>query len=738
MLEGVLRMADMTAGDVMVAAPRMDLLDIDADYDELLGTVIRTALRASRSSRAGAKHHRHPDGQGPAEAAARAGTQPAHAAAARGVRARVKRLNELLRDFRSNRNHLAIVIDEFGNTAGPITIEDVLEEIVGEIEDEFDEGTARESGIFTLADGSQRVAGDTSIESVNAAFGTEMPTGDFDTIGGLVAHAPAAMPRRGESVEVGGLRFSVMLTRGGAVRWFRVVRLAPAEDRDDALDDPARAARAAAGRPGRRAADAGLIAAPVARCCRWRRRRCWPSWLAAPARAAPPSWAGVGVGWLVGGTWWMFISMHRYGDLRRRWRWRRCSALAAFLSLYLAAAMAAGALAQLSRPAADALLLPPAGCWPNWRAASSSPAFPGWPRAAPRSTARWRRWRPGSASTASAPGARRRRRCWPACHRRGWPAAGRRRGAAGACCWRFLPFSTSGRPARWRSGCCRGRRCRRTRSSPRTHGRDPGWLDARCAKVAATLVVARRPPVPLLPGQLAEAAPGWWTACARLRARPAAAALVGRPLGDYDHGYTNSVVGLGRAVLPTSTTSCTGALRRVHPDRLPLVHRSAGHPAGRLRARGRNPPSFAVGGERVAPNICYEDLFGEELAARFADPRARRRCSPTSATSAGSATRWRCPAPEHLAHAHAGVRAPDRAATNTAGVTAVVDHRAACWRRCRRSSAWRAGSAGPGAHRHHALASPGGPRLGLWFPRSAGRCWRRWSRPSRPMAPARP
>ncbi len=233
MLEGVLRMADMTAGDVMVAAPRMDLLDIDADYDELLGTVIRTAhsrfpvFESRRDNIIGIlmakdllKLQRAP------ELNLRTLLRPAVFVP------ESKRLNELLRDFRSNRNHLAIVIDEFGNTAGLITIEDVLEEIVGEIEDEFDEGTARESGIFTLADGSQRVAGDTSIESVNAAFGTEMPTGDFDTIGGLVAHRAGHVPRRGESVEVEGLRFSVMLTRGGAVRWFRVVR-APAEDRDD-------------------------------------------------------------------------------------------------------------------------------------------------------------------------------------------------------------------------------------------------------------------------------------------------------------------------------------------------------------------------------------------------------------------------------------------------------------------------------------------------------------------------
>jgi magnesium and cobalt transporter len=233
MLEGVLRMADMTAGDVMVAAPRMDLLSIDADYDELLGVVIDTA------------HSRFPvyDGQrenviGILMAKDLLKLQRAPELNLRTLlRPAVfvpesKRLNELLRDFRSNRNHLAIVIDEFGNTAGLITIEDVLEEIVGEIEDEFDE-RERENGIYTLADGTHRVAGDVEITAVNTAFGTSLPEADFDTIGGLVAHELGRVPRRGEAVEVGGLRFAVMLTRGGAVRWFRVARAEPAADGAD-------------------------------------------------------------------------------------------------------------------------------------------------------------------------------------------------------------------------------------------------------------------------------------------------------------------------------------------------------------------------------------------------------------------------------------------------------------------------------------------------------------------------
>ena len=228
MLEGVLRMADLTAGDVMVAAPRMDLLDIDAPYEDVLHTVIGTGhsrfpvYEGSRENIIGIlmakdllKLQRAP------ELNLRTLLRPAVFVP------ESKGLNDLLRDFRSNRNHLAIVIDEFGATAGLITIEDVLEEIVGEIEDEFDEKNG-ESGIYTLADGSQRVAGDVAIGAVNEAFGTHLPADDFDTIGGLVAHELGRVPRRGEAAQVGPLVFSVMLTRGGAVRWFRVTR-APEE-----------------------------------------------------------------------------------------------------------------------------------------------------------------------------------------------------------------------------------------------------------------------------------------------------------------------------------------------------------------------------------------------------------------------------------------------------------------------------------------------------------------------------
>jgi magnesium and cobalt transporter len=226
MLEGVIRMAELTAGDVMVAAPRMDLIDIDAPYEEILHLVIDTAhsrfpvYERERENIIGIlmakdllKLQRAP------ELNLRALLRPAVFVP------ESKGLNDLLREFRGNRNHLAIVIDEFGRVAGLITIEDVLEQIVGEIEDEFDID-ADEGDIFGLADRTYRVAGDTSIERVGEAFGVDLQRPDdereFDTIGGLIAHQMGHVPKRGEQTTLAGLHFVVLHTKGGAVRWFKV------------------------------------------------------------------------------------------------------------------------------------------------------------------------------------------------------------------------------------------------------------------------------------------------------------------------------------------------------------------------------------------------------------------------------------------------------------------------------------------------------------------------------------
>nr|WP_289623688.1 transporter associated domain-containing protein [Paracidovorax valerianellae] len=233
MLERVLRMAEMTASDVMVAAPRMDLIDIEAPFDALLHQVIDTAhsrfpvYHGERENIIGIlmakdllKLQRAP------ELNIRALLRPA------AFVPESKGLNDLLREFRVNRIHMAVVIDEFGRVAGLVTIEDVLEQIVGEIEDEFDI-PEDEGDIFGLADRTYRVSGDTPVERVAEAFGAVLEGSDrqeaFDTIGGLITHEMGRAPKRGETLDLGGLRFVVLHTKGGAVRWFKVSPV-PAED----------------------------------------------------------------------------------------------------------------------------------------------------------------------------------------------------------------------------------------------------------------------------------------------------------------------------------------------------------------------------------------------------------------------------------------------------------------------------------------------------------------------------
>ena len=232
MLEGVIRMADMTAGDVMVPATRMDLVNIDDPFDVMLHGVLETA------------HSRFPVYQNEREniigVLLAKDLLKLQRAPELNIRTLLrpavfvpesKGLNDLLREFQSNRNHQAIVIDEFGRVAGLITIEDVLEQIVGEIEDEFD--IAEDEGdIYGLADRSYRVSGDTTIDRVEAAFEVEListdPEDEFDTIGGLIAHEMGHVPKRGERHAMAGLNFVVLHTKGGAVKWFKVSPVADA------------------------------------------------------------------------------------------------------------------------------------------------------------------------------------------------------------------------------------------------------------------------------------------------------------------------------------------------------------------------------------------------------------------------------------------------------------------------------------------------------------------------------
>jgi magnesium and cobalt transporter len=120
-----------------------------------------------------------------------------------------KRLNVLLKDFRSSRNHMAIVVDEYGGVAGLVTIEDVLEQIVGDIEDEYDFDEASDN-ILPEPGGRFRVKALTQIADFNAVFGTEFPDEEHDTVGGLVIAHLGRLPKRGESLAIAGLKFQVL------------------------------------------------------------------------------------------------------------------------------------------------------------------------------------------------------------------------------------------------------------------------------------------------------------------------------------------------------------------------------------------------------------------------------------------------------------------------------------------------------------------------------------------------
>lgn len=229
MLEGVLRMADLTAGDVMVDAPRMDLINIDDPYEAMLHQVIDAA-----HSRFPVYEDERDNIIGLLLAKDLLKLQRAPELNLRTLLRspsfipESKSLNDLLREFRNTRNHMAIVVDEFGRIAGLITIEDVLEQIVGEIEDEFDQ-TDDDGDIFALADHTYRISGDTTLDKVlNALEFTldakqENDDTQFSTIGGYIAHAMGHVPRRGEAHVMGDWRFEVMHTRAGAVKWFKVM-----------------------------------------------------------------------------------------------------------------------------------------------------------------------------------------------------------------------------------------------------------------------------------------------------------------------------------------------------------------------------------------------------------------------------------------------------------------------------------------------------------------------------------
>ena len=214
MIEGVFQVSDLCARDIMIPRSQMDVVDVARPIEEWMPMVLSTA------------HSRFPAVEGDRDKVIgillakdllryyaedefdlRDMLRPAV------FIPESKRLNVLLRDFRANRNHIAIVVDEYGGVAGLITIEDVLEQIVGDIEDEYD-FDEEEDNILPVKEGELgprwRVKALTEIEQFNEALGSSLANDDVDTIGGLVANHLGRMPRKGELFEIEHLRFEVL------------------------------------------------------------------------------------------------------------------------------------------------------------------------------------------------------------------------------------------------------------------------------------------------------------------------------------------------------------------------------------------------------------------------------------------------------------------------------------------------------------------------------------------------
>ena len=224
-IEGALQMSDMQVRDVMVPRAQMDCVHLDDPIDVIANFAIDTA------------HSRFPaigDGKDDVAGILLAKDLLRYFAGREFdlrdmLRPAVfvpesKRLNVLLREFRVSRNHMAIVVDEYGGVAGLVTIEDVLEQIVGDIEDEYDFDEVGDS-IRLDQNGRYRVKATTEIEDFNEAFATHFSDEEYDTVGGLVIRHFGRLPKRGEAVELEGLKIQVLRADSRRVHTLVVERL---------------------------------------------------------------------------------------------------------------------------------------------------------------------------------------------------------------------------------------------------------------------------------------------------------------------------------------------------------------------------------------------------------------------------------------------------------------------------------------------------------------------------------
>lgn len=229
MIEGVLQVSEMQVRDIMIPRSQMDLIDITDPPETFIPYVIETA------------HSRFPviedDKNDVIGILLAKDLLRYYAGEDFEVRDMLrpavfipmsKRLNVLLKEFRSTRNHIAIVVDEYGGVAGMVTIEDVLEQIVGDIEDEYDYDED-EDNIIQNADGSYRVKALTEIDDFNEIVGTQFSNEEFSTIGGLIVNKFGHLPKRGDLITIENLSIKVVRADSRRLHSVAIEVLAPSQ-----------------------------------------------------------------------------------------------------------------------------------------------------------------------------------------------------------------------------------------------------------------------------------------------------------------------------------------------------------------------------------------------------------------------------------------------------------------------------------------------------------------------------
>lgn len=231
MIEGVMQVSEMQARDIMVPRSQMDVVDISETPDKFIPFVIEAA------------HSRFPVTEGSEDniiGIMLAKDLLCYYAGEEEFNIRdmlrpavfipeSKRLNVLLKDFRSNRNHMAIIVNEYGGVAGLVTIEDVLEQIVGEIEDEYD-FNEEEDNIVMESDGQYRVKAITEIGNFNEVLGANFSNDDYDTVGGLVLNKFGRLPVRDESVMIDHFKFTVQRADSRRLHMLKVEKITVAPE----------------------------------------------------------------------------------------------------------------------------------------------------------------------------------------------------------------------------------------------------------------------------------------------------------------------------------------------------------------------------------------------------------------------------------------------------------------------------------------------------------------------------